>query len=171
MDQAAYMTPEELKAIRMKFGATLKEMSELLSTPYRTYQDWEHGNRRIPGVCQEAVNCFLKRKGGVKRRLKKLRRKGGKKIMGRERTLFKTEEPKSTQETASFLRTLADKIESGNLLLKGNGQEVQLNIPANITLETKVEEEKKKRGMKMSLEVEIEWYLGEGANPTGVSIE
>ena len=91
--------------------------------------------------------------------------------MGRERTLFKTEEPKSIQETAAFLRALADKLESGNLLLKGNGQEVQLNIPANITLETKVEEEKKKRGTKMSLEVEVEWYLGEGAGPTGVSIE
>jgi len=165
------MTPEELKHIRLKLGVTLKEMSELLSTPYRTYQDWEHGNRRIPGVCKEAMCCFLKRKGEIKKRLKELRRKGGKKIMKKERTLFKTEEPKSTRETANFFRILADKLETGTLILKGGEQEVRLDVPANITLETKVEEEQKKQKTKMSLEIEIEWYLGEGSKPTGVSIE
>ncbi len=163
------MTPEELRKHRLKLGLSIKEMSELLSTPYRTYQDWEHGRRRIPGICQEAVLCFLHCRGAVKKRFKRKKKKGGK-HMGKERVLFKTEEPKSARDTAAFLRLLADKLEAGTISLKGGGQEVTLDIPANITLEIKVEEETKKAKIKKSLEIEIEWYPGDGDDQGGVTI-
>ncbi len=162
------MTHDELRKSRLKLGLSIKEMSELLSTPYRTYQDWEHGNRRIPGICGEAVLCFLRCKGAVKKRFRK-KKKGGT-HMGRERVLFKTEEPKSTRDTAAFLRVLADRLEEGTVLLKGGGREVTLDIPANITLEIKVEEETKKTKVKKTLEIEIEWYPGGGDADAGVTI-
>lgn len=162
---------QELRTIRLKLGLNLKEMSELLSTPYRTYQDWENGNRRIPGVCQEAVYCFMSCKSALKKRLKMKKLKGGKKKMGREIVLFKTEEPKSISETAQFLRLLADKLEKGDVTLKGAGQEINLQVPTGIILETKVEEETKKGRTKRSLEVELEWYLGEETGHGGVTIE
>lgn len=55
------MTPAELKAARRKLGMNLAEMAKTLRTKYRTYQDWESGRRRIPGVCWVAVELLLKR--------------------------------------------------------------------------------------------------------------
>lgn len=91
--------------------------------------------------------------------------------MGREIVLFKTEEPKSISETAQFLRLLADKLEKGDVTLKGAGQEINLQVPTGIILETKVEEESKKGRTKRSLEIELEWYIGEETGHGGVTIE
>lgn len=91
-----------------------------------------------------------------------------------EKTLFKTEERKDTGQTAQILRTIADKIESGNLVLTSTGQEISLQIPASLNLEIKVEEETSRAGKppKKSLEIELEWTEGgESAEPdTGVQI-
>ncbi len=168
------MTPKELKKIRENLGLSIREMSELLDTPYRTYQDWELGNRRIPGICQVAIYCLLTCKKAFKVRRKKGKKKSLKKevyIMGREIILFETEERKNAAEVSAFLRTLADKIESGGLTLKAGSNEVALNLPRNLILEVKVEEEEKKGKTKMSLEVEIEWIVGqEGGPDEGVEI-
>ncbi len=53
------MKDKDLKQIRQKLGFNTKEMSEILGTPYRTYQDWELGNGRIPGICEVAIECLL----------------------------------------------------------------------------------------------------------------
>ena len=169
------MTPEELREIREKLGFSKKEMSEILDTPYRTYQDWELGNRRIPGICQVAVHCLLSCKKALKARRKKGKKgKGLKKevyIMGREVILFETEERKSAAEVAQFLRVLADKIESGNVVLRSGAKEIALTLPANVIFEVKVEEEEKKGKTKRSLEVEIEWNVGdENLTDSGVEI-
>lgn len=39
---------EELKKLRKDMGMNRKEFSEYFGIPYRTVQDWELGNRRIP---------------------------------------------------------------------------------------------------------------------------
>jgi amphi-Trp domain-containing protein len=84
-----------------------------------------------------------------------------------EKVLFKSEEKKQTSEVASILRTVADKIESGQISLSHGKDEIRLTIPKTITLELKVEEETKpgKNTLKKSLEIELEWYEGEGAEP------
>ena len=56
------MTREELKESRLRMGLSQKAMAEALNTPYRTYQDWELGNRRIPGI----VDVAIKQIGGNK---------------------------------------------------------------------------------------------------------
>ncbi|GFO67909.1 hypothetical protein GMLC_14880 [Geomonas limicola] len=55
------MTPEQLKASRRQLGLNQAEMAQQLRTPYRTYQDWERGTRRIPGVCEVAVELLVKK--------------------------------------------------------------------------------------------------------------
>lgn len=54
------MTSEELKEARLRMGLNIKQMSEVLNTPYRTYQDWELGNRRIPGIVDVAIKALSK---------------------------------------------------------------------------------------------------------------
>jgi len=55
------MTKEELKAARCELGLNQTEMSKQLHTSRRTYLNWEHGNRRIPGVCEVAVELLVKK--------------------------------------------------------------------------------------------------------------
>ena len=85
--------------------------------------------------------------------------------MGREVVLFKSEERKSLGEVASILRQVADRVEQGTITLGQNENTVILELPLNLTLEIKVEEEEKAR-VKRSLEIELEWVVGEEEHST-----
>ena len=88
-----------------------------------------------------------------------------------EEVLFKSEEPKSRSDVASFLRMLADKVESGVVTLRQGDREHRAEIPQNIILETKLEREVKGEREKMSLEVELEWRPGGGeSGKSGVEL-
>ncbi len=93
--------------------------------------------------------------------------------MGRETVLFKSEEKKSSVEGVAVLRSIADKIEKGkSMTLRQGKDKVVLDFPQNMTLEIKVEdEEKKRKGTKRSLEIELEWYPGSDGKHGGVTIE
>jgi amphi-Trp domain-containing protein len=79
--------------------------------------------------------------------------------MGKETRLFKSEERKSRAEVSAFLHQLADKISDGHVVLRQGSDEVGLNLPHNLVLEIQVEDEDKKRkGIQHSLEVEIKWF-------------
>ena len=92
--------------------------------------------------------------------------------MGRETTLFKSEEKKSSDEVVAILRRIADKIEQGSMTLRQNENEIVVDFPKNMTLEIKVEDEvKKRKGTKRELEIELEWYLGADDRKTEVVIE
>jgi DNA-binding transcriptional regulator YiaG len=60
------MTAEELKKARKRLGLTQKKMAKELNTPYRTYQDWERKQRRVPGMCDIAIPCIVKTLGKKK---------------------------------------------------------------------------------------------------------
>ena len=81
--------------------------------------------------------------------------------MGREIVLFKSEEKKDLPSVATFLRQLADKLDGNRVVLRQGTQEIVLDIPNNVVLELKAEEEDKKGKMKRTLEVEIEWIEGD----------
>ena len=81
--------------------------------------------------------------------------------MGREIVLFKSEEGKELSAVDVFLRQLADKLDGNQVILRQGAEEVELNIPNNVVLELKAEEEDKKGRMKRTLEVEIEWKEGD----------
>lgn len=40
--------PEEIKALRLKTGFKRRQYCEYFNIPYRTVQDWELGNRKMP---------------------------------------------------------------------------------------------------------------------------
>ena len=58
-----------------------------------------------------------------------------------------------------ILKTIVDKIEQGKIALSNNTGSVELDLPQNLTLEIKVEEETKRK-TKRSLEIELEWIVG-----------
>jgi len=79
--------------------------------------------------------------------------------MGKEVRLFKSEEKMTRSNLSAFLHQLADKLEEGNILLRQGGEEVNLELPHNLILEIQVEDEdKKKKGVQHSLELEIKWF-------------
>ncbi|MFW5868847.1 MAG: amphi-Trp domain-containing protein [Armatimonadota bacterium] len=80
--------------------------------------------------------------------------------MGEERVIFKSEEKADRARLCSFLRDLADRIEQNNVVLMQDGEETSVDIPDNVELEVKLEEETEDSGKEYSLEVEIEWPEG-----------
>lgn len=80
--------------------------------------------------------------------------------MGKEIVLFKSEEKMSAGEAAKLLRTLADKLEKGKIILSQGKKEVELKIPERVEVEVKAEKESGKNKTKKKVEVEIEWLVG-----------
>ncbi len=80
--------------------------------------------------------------------------------MGRETVLFKTEEKMGRKEAVELLRRLADKIDSGKVVLQQGNKRVKLKIPARVELEIKAEKDVGKRKTRKKIEVEIEWLVG-----------
>lgn len=76
-----------------------------------------------------------------------------------EEVLFKTESDRSRAEIASYLRTVADKLDSGDALsLKAGTESVTLTPPSSPTFEVKAEREGPADGPgELSLEFELEW--------------
>ncbi len=89
--------------------------------------------------------------------------------MGKEVVLFESEEKADRGRVVAFLRELADRIEQNNVVLKQAGEETPVDIPDNVELEVKFEEEHESSGKEYSLEVEIEWPEG-GEAGGGVSL-
>ena len=44
------MTGEKFREARKAAGLSMKQAAEYSNTPYRTWQDWEGGKRRVPGI-------------------------------------------------------------------------------------------------------------------------
>ena len=81
--------------------------------------------------------------------------------MGKEIVLFKSEERKDLASAVTFLHQLADKLAENQVILRQGSEEIIVDIPNNVVLELKVEEEDKKGKIKRTLEVEIEWIEGD----------
>ncbi len=61
----------------------------------------------------------------------------------------------------AFLHQLADKLATNQVILQQGSAEIVVDIPDNVILELKVEEEDKKGKVKRTFEVEIEWIEGD----------
>jgi amphi-Trp domain-containing protein len=86
--------------------------------------------------------------------------------MAKKSVLIKNKDRMAREDAAAFLRQLADKLESGKVHLVQGTREVAMEIPAQLTLEVKVDDKPKPRkGTKRSLEVELEWYPGKDDQP------
>jgi len=93
-----------------------------------------------------------------------------------EKVLFKSESNQSRAEIATYLRKIADNLDSGAALnLKAGSQSVTLNPPARPTFEVKAEREGPADNMtELSVEFELEWdesAPGEGGGSGQLEIE
>lgn len=90
--------------------------------------------------------------------------------MGKEQILFKSEEKMSAKQAAKLLRTIADKIEKGKVVLTRGNKETILKIPARVEVEIKAEKETGRRKTTKKLEIEIEWRVGDSSQVAPVEI-
>ena len=76
-----------------------------------------------------------------------------------EKVLFKSENRHSRSEIASYLRSVADKLDEGGVVtLKSGSDSVEMNPPSRPTFEVKAEREGPGDGPgELSVEFEIEW--------------
>jgi amphi-Trp domain-containing protein len=86
-----------------------------------------------------------------------------------EEVLFKSESDQSREEIASYLRKVADNLDSGNAIsLKAGSESVTLNPPARPTFEVKAEREGPADNMtELSVEFELEWDENAGEESSG----
>ncbi|NOQ40359.1 MAG: amphi-Trp domain-containing protein [Anaerolineales bacterium] len=81
--------------------------------------------------------------------------------MAKKNVIVKSELRKTLPEVASFLRELADKVETGQVTLVQAGQDVTVELPDSVDFELEYYEKAKKNGLKKQLEIELEWVEGE----------
>lgn len=76
-----------------------------------------------------------------------------------EEVLFEVEQEQSRAEIATYLRTVADNLESGaSITLRSTDEEVSLDPPERPTFEVKAEREGPADGPgELSIEFELEW--------------
>jgi amphi-Trp domain-containing protein len=86
-----------------------------------------------------------------------------------EEVLFESESDQSREEIASYLRKVADTLDSGGVMnLKAGSASVTIDPPARSTFEVKVEREGPPDNMtERSVEFEIEWDESDGADGAG----
>lgn len=79
-----------------------------------------------------------------------------------EEVLFKSESDQSRTDIASFLRTVADRLDADEeITLTAGGESVTMNPPARPTFEVKAEREGPAGGPnELSVEFELEWDEG-----------
>jgi len=75
-----------------------------------------------------------------------------------EETLFEFERDMTTADVAEYLRTVADRLESGEEFTLDSGSEsVTLAPPGRVEFEVEVERETSSSGAEIELEFELEW--------------
>lgn len=52
------MTASELKELRQSTDLSMAECCRLFRTPYRTWQNWENGSRRVPPMAGEILKLY-----------------------------------------------------------------------------------------------------------------
>ena len=85
-----------------------------------------------------------------------------------EETLFQFERDMSTAEVAAYLRTVADRLESGDeFTLESGDESVTLAPPERIEFEVGVERETSTSGGSAEIELEFEMEWDEDATDSG----
>lgn len=76
-----------------------------------------------------------------------------------EEVLFESESDQTREEIASYLRSVAEKLEQGDAItLKSGSESVTMEPPARPTFEVKAEREGPTDGLgELSIEFELEW--------------
>jgi len=86
-----------------------------------------------------------------------------------EEVLFKSEQGHTREEIATYLRSVADKLEaSEGITLRSGSETVTMEPPARPTFEVKAEREGPAGGPnELSIEFELEWDENDGGSEEG----
>lgn len=89
-----------------------------------------------------------------------------------EEVLFETESTQTRSHIADYLRTVADKLDSGEpITLTAGNQSVTLDPPSRPTFEVKAEREGSSERTELSVEFELEWMEGQDESEGTLEIE
>lgn len=81
-----------------------------------------------------------------------------------EEVLFENESRQSRAAVATYLRSLADKLDAGDAVtLRAGAEELTLEVPPSVDFEVKAERETGSGPDELSIEVELEWSEGHKA--------
>jgi amphi-Trp domain-containing protein len=83
-------------------------------------------------------------------------------MSGTKNVLYKSEEYMSRAELAAFLRSLADRVESGTVVLTSGDEKTSVELDERVGLEVQYETKAKPKGTRHQLELEMEWGAGAG---------
>jgi amphi-Trp domain-containing protein len=91
-------------------------------------------------------------------------------------TLFEFEQDMSRADVATYLRTVAEKLDENEQLdFSAADQSTTIQVPEHVEFEIELERESNERGSsEISLELELEWYEtreGSIAGPGSLEIE
>jgi amphi-Trp domain-containing protein len=79
--------------------------------------------------------------------------------MAKKTILFKSKERQHRSEVAAFLHQFADKIETGQVVIRRGAEELTVDIPGNMIVEVDVENKPtKSKGLQHTIEIEIKWF-------------
>ena len=85
-----------------------------------------------------------------------------------EEVLFKTEQKATRADVATYLRTVADKLDAGgDITLEQGGESVTMDPPNTVEFEVKAEHEGPKDAGELSIEFELEWDVGADGEADG----
>lgn len=87
-------------------------------------------------------------------------------MSGPKDVLYKSEEQMSRGDLATFLRNLADRVESGRVVLTSGSGETAVELPEGLELELQYQQKQKAGGLRHQLELEVEW----GGADSGVGL-
>ena len=90
--------------------------------------------------------------------------------MAKKKILVKSDQRKNLADAATFLRDLADKVESGKVTLVQGEKDVVVDLPETVSFELEYYEQAKKHGLKKQLEIELQWKEG-GKKKQDVTLE
>lgn len=89
-----------------------------------------------------------------------------------EEILFSTEERMDRSDIAATLRTVADKLDTGDpITLTAGDQSVTLDVPPSPTFEVKAERETGDGPAELSVEFELEWDEESEGSDASLEIE
>ena len=87
-------------------------------------------------------------------------------MSGKKTVHYKSKERMSRGDLATFLRSLADRVESGTVRLTSPNGEASLDLDESLELEVEYETKEKTGGPQHQLELEIQW----GGKTSGVGL-
>ncbi|MBF0622318.1 MAG: amphi-Trp domain-containing protein [Magnetococcales bacterium] len=82
-----------------------------------------------------------------------------------DKRLFIDKGTKTRQEMAAFLRTVADRVESGAMTLSRGDESLQLDIPQELGFRFNVKDDISRTKTQRKVQIGFRWVLGETKKP------